>query len=389
MSSYTQKNGFSDMKVNDIHWHIMRQYPINESLAHIKKEMDYLNVEKMCILALEQEAEVEFDNSSNIKALYLRDRGEGRIFALASIRHFGDERDNADEFLRQVKLYYELGFDGIKILEGKTPCHKAMHCKLDGENYAPMFKFLEEKQFPLLIHVGDYIAYPNEENLAERESIHREMLNVLERHPNLRVIFAHVFNMSYDRERLDKLMETYQNMSVDLALGGDFLINFSKDIKEWEKFFTKYSDRVIYGTDTYNMYFEENDDFEITGRHTPIHKFFEWDEPFSDRYYEHCPEAKNGTVMIKPAKLPENVVKDIYYNSFIKALADKPRTTDRELALKYCEELLEGYNSGKLSTKALAPMPDWISPTEQANMKRGHALALENIEVIKAYYQNK
>ena len=34
-------------------------------------------------------------------------------------------------------------------------------------------------------------------------------------------------------------------------------------------------------------------------------------------------------------------------------------------------------------------MPDWISPTEQANMKRGHALALENIEVIKSYYQNK
>lgn len=389
MSKYTEKNGFYDIKVNDIHWHIMRQYPINESLAHIKEEMEYLNVERMCILALEQEAEVEFDNSSNIKALYLRDRGEGRIFALASIRHFGDERDNADEFLRQVKLYYNLGFDGIKILEGKTPCHKAMHCKLDGENYAPMFKFLEEKQFPLLIHIGDYIPYPNEENLAERESIHREMLNVLERHPNLRVTFAHVFNMSHDRERLDKLMEIYPNMSVDLALGGDFLINFSKDIKEWEKFFTKYSDRVIFGTDTYNMYFEENDDFEITGRHTPIHKFFEWDEPFSDRYYEHCPEAKNGIVMINPAKLPEKVVRDIYFNSFIKALADSPRTTNKELALKYCDELFEGYNSGQLSTRALAPMPAWISPAEQANMRRGHALALENLAVIKEYYLNK
>lgn len=389
MSKYTEKNGFYDIKVNDIHWHIMRQYPINESLAHIKEEMEYLNVERMCILALEQEAEVEFDNSSNIKALYLRDRGEGRIFALASIRHFGDERDNAVEFLRQVKLYYNLGFDGIKILEGKTPCHKAMHCKLDGENYAPMFKFLEEKQFPLLIHIGDYIPYPNEENLAERESIHREMLNVLERHPNLRVTFAHVFNMSHDRERLDKLMEIYPNMSVDLALGGDFLINFSKDIKEWEKFFTKYSDRVIFGTDTYNMYFEENDDFEITGRHTPIHKFFEWDEPFSDRYYEHCPEAKNGIVMINPAKLPEKVVRDIYFNSFIKALADRPRTTNKELALKYCDELFEGYNSGQLSTRALAPMPAWISPVEKANMARGHALALENLAVIKEYYLNK
>ncbi len=77
-------------------------------------------------------------------------------------------------------------------------------------------------------------------------------------------------------------METYPNVSLDLALDGDFMINFSKDIEGWREFFTKFSDRVVCGTDTYNMYFEEDDDYEIAGRHTPIHEFFERKEPLSD-----------------------------------------------------------------------------------------------------------
>ena len=45
MSNYTVKNNFSDIKINDSHWHISRQYPIEETRKYIKEEMDYLNVE--------------------------------------------------------------------------------------------------------------------------------------------------------------------------------------------------------------------------------------------------------------------------------------------------------------------------------------------------------
>ncbi len=389
MSNYTKKHNYSDMKINDGHWHISRQYPIEETQKYIKEEMDYLNIENIAILSLEQDSKSEVDHTANIKALYLRDTSEGRIRAFASLHYYRDERDNGDEFLRQVKMYHKMGFDGIKMLEGKPNFHEWYDCKIDGEKYAKMFEYIEKNDIPLVIHVADFIAFPDEKNTTEREMIHTEMLNVLKRHPNLHVTFAHMFNMSYDRERLETIFDTYPNVAVDLALGGDFMINFSKDIEGWRKFFTKYSDRVVYGTDTYNMYFEEDDDYEITGRHTPIHEFFERKEPFSVEYYDFFPKVYGENVVLNPALLSEAVVKDIYYNSFIKAFGEKQRTTDKALAIKFCDELIAGYKNGELTTAAFEPLPDWISPVEKANMARGDELALENLEVIKEYYQNK
>lgn len=73
------------MKINDGHWHISRQYPIQETDKYIKEEMDYLNIEKIAILSLEQDSNSEVEHTANIKALYLRDKGEGRRYAFASL----------------------------------------------------------------------------------------------------------------------------------------------------------------------------------------------------------------------------------------------------------------------------------------------------------------
>ena len=87
---YIEKHNYSDMKINDIHCHISRQYPIEETRANIKHQMEYLNLDKIALMALEQSSKGEIDNTANLKALYLRDRGEGRIYAFASLRYFAD-----------------------------------------------------------------------------------------------------------------------------------------------------------------------------------------------------------------------------------------------------------------------------------------------------------
>ena len=389
LMKFAEKNSYSDVKINDIHWHISRQYPIEETRAHLNHEMDYLNLDKIAVMAIEQSSQGEVDNTANIKALYLRDRGEGRIYAFASLRYFGDERDSSDELLNQVKLYHKLGFDGIKMLEGKPSFHEYYNCKIDGERYAKMFLYMEENDIPLLIHVADFIPFPDEAQYKEREIIHTEMLNVIDRHPKLRIVLAHSFNMSYDREGLDAIMEKYPNVSIDLTLGGDILLNMSKDIEEWRKFFVKYSGRILYGTDSYNMYFDEDEDYEVTGRHTPLREFFERTEPFSVKYYDAFPELYGGKFKINPIKLPENIVKDVYYNSFENFAGKTPKSTNKDIIIDYIDELIDGYNEGVLRTCALTPLPDWISPYEKANMARGNELALENLETIKNYYLNE
>ncbi len=157
------------MPVNDIHWHISRQYPVEESLAHIMHQMNYLGVDKIVALAMAQTSKGEIDNLSNLKAIYLRDRSEGRIYAYGSLRYYCDERDNGDEMLRQIKRLHEMGVDGIKMLEGKNCIHEEYGCKLDGERYAKVFKYIEENDIPLLIHVADNVPFTHPENEALRE----------------------------------------------------------------------------------------------------------------------------------------------------------------------------------------------------------------------------
>ena len=389
MSNYTEKNGFINMKINDGHWHICRHRPVDESLNYIKKAKEYLGLDKIAFLSYEYADDTGLDNSSNLKALYLRDNIAGDAYAFAALSHYGDERDTAPGFLEQVKLYHALGFDGIKILEGKPDYHDMFNCKFDGGKYDAMFAYLAENKIPVIAHVADFVAFPNPEREKKREELQKEFLNVLEKYPDLKITFAHMFNMAHDRLRLTEIMETYKNVSVDLALGGDFLMRFSADHDGWNEFFIKFSDRVIYGTDTYNDYFTEEDDFNIATRHTPVRKFFESKEPFSAVYYDLNPGIYGENVVINPALLPENIVYDIYINSFKKAFGDKPRKTDISLVQKHCNDVLEGYNSGRLKSCLYKPLPEWLSEDVKKNAERSHELALENLETIRNYYLNE
>lgn len=236
------------------------------------------------------------------------------------------------------------------------------------------------------MHIGHFVAFPDGENTKERDMIQEEMLNVLKNHPNLPVVFAHMFNMVHDRLRLENILDTYPNVYVDLALGGDFFIRFSKDIEGWRGFFKKFSKRVIFGTDTYNSYFTEDNDFEIVTRYTPVRKFFESKEPFTATYYDIAPAVFGGNVVLTPGLLPESVVRDVYINNFIKAFGETPRKTDREKSKKYCEYILESYRNGTLKSCLTKPLPEWTEADVIENAKNAGELALQNIAVIREFY---
>jgi len=74
-------------------------------------------------------------------------------------------------------------------------------------------------------------------------------LHVLERHPNLKIIFAHFFFMSAQLPRLAALFEKYPNIRVDLTPGIEMYVNLSKTKEASVAFFQKYQDRILYGTD--------------------------------------------------------------------------------------------------------------------------------------------
>ncbi len=376
MNEFIKEHGYDERKIHDFHYHNGRQYTNSEMTKFYRQHREYLNLEKMLVLSLTEGA-TTFDPSSNIKALFSKEDDKDNMYAFASLHHFRDERDSEDGFLEQIKFFKELGFDGVKMLEGKAEYKHVFPENLDSDLYRSFFKYAEETGFPILMHAGDV---PNSEEIRLAcDAVHAEMLNVLEKYPKLKITFAHMLFLSDNIDKLTEIFEKYPNVSIDLALGG-FMWDISNNIDAWRKFFIKYSDRILFATDNWNMFFEGDDDFEVSCRYTPVRDFLEKKEEFTTRLF-------GSKAVFKPALLPVDVLDNIYRNNFVRVLGEKPAKVNYPLALKYAKWMLSEYENGNFKTYLRAKeMPSWYTEKEKENLLRGTELSIENLkEMIDCY----
>ncbi len=75
---------------------------------------------------------------------------------------------------------------------------------------------------------------------------------MLDKHPRLNATLAHFFFLSEYRDRVEEILEKYPNVKFDLTPGWEMYIAFSKDTEGWHDFFEKYSERILFGTDSGN-----------------------------------------------------------------------------------------------------------------------------------------
>jgi predicted TIM-barrel fold metal-dependent hydrolase len=75
-------------------------------------------------------------------------------------------------------------------------------------------------------------------------------MDMLDCFPELNITFAHFFFLSDDPDEAVRVMEKYPNVHFDLTPGGEMFVNFSKNPQYWHDFFTHYSDRILFGTDS-------------------------------------------------------------------------------------------------------------------------------------------
>ena len=118
---FLEKHGYDKRKINDCHIHQNRPYPIAENIEHFKTVCDRFGIDKMVLLAiLDVTSSYEVVFADNATALYMKDILYPRAYAFASFLHIKDEWQSGKDTLRQAKEYWDIGFDGIKMLEGKT-----------------------------------------------------------------------------------------------------------------------------------------------------------------------------------------------------------------------------------------------------------------------------
>ena len=157
------------------------------------------------------------------------------------------------------------GCDGLKIIEGKPSMRKFMAIPdFDLPCWEPLWEYAEKTQLPILWHVNDPETYWDparvpayakaagelyDDSFINNEVQYAQVERILQKHPNIKIIFAHFYFMSAQLLRLAKLLDTYPNIIVDLTPGREIYENLSVDTEASKAFFEKYQDRIIYGTD--------------------------------------------------------------------------------------------------------------------------------------------
>lgn len=81
------------------------------------------------------------------------------------------------------------------------------------------------------------------------EQILSESLDMLKKHPRLRVCFAHFLFLSDDEPALRDILQAYPNVCLDVTAGTEMYPNFARDPAVWRRFFGDFADRILYGTD--------------------------------------------------------------------------------------------------------------------------------------------
>jgi hypothetical protein len=134
------------------------------------------------------------------------------------------------------------------------------------------------------------------DKFPSRDEILAQRNRAIARHPNTTFICAHFGNNPEDLATVGKWLDTYPNMLIDVDAR---ISELGRQPYTARKFFLKYQDRIMFGTDTtprrdaYRMYY----------------RFLETDDEYFDCAGSH---QRQGFWMIYGVFLPKNVLEKIY-----------------------------------------------------------------------------
>ncbi len=208
-------------------------------------------------------------STHNAAALFFKEHHPQRVFLSAALEYvpaLADPAHAAGILAAQIARRKAEGFDGLKMIEGKPQVRKLLPHPLNGPLYAELWERLEAEQFPVVLHVNDPDEFWEAERCPDwarqngwdysdgtfptKEELYAEVDDILERHPRLKIIFAHFYFLSLDLERAAGFLDAHPSACFDLAPHLDMYRDFSRNPAAARDFFLRYQERILYGTDT-------------------------------------------------------------------------------------------------------------------------------------------
>ena len=207
---------------------------------------------------------------------------------------------------------------------------------LNDRRLSPVWQYAAQLGMPVLLHVGDPEAFfspvtPQNERYEElqahpewsfcREGLYsfEELMEQQEQmvadNPETVFIIAHFGSWAENLKEVARWMDTYPNFNVDIA---ERIAELGRQPYSSRRFFEKYSDRIIFGTDSMPGHMLQSINY----------RFLETEDEYFDYSYEGVPPQ--GRWKIYGLGLQDSVLEKIYSKN-IQRILSWPCTTGQKV----------------------------------------------------------
>ncbi|HEV2378817.1 MAG TPA: amidohydrolase family protein [Terriglobia bacterium] len=320
---------FATVEPIDTHTHVFVNSPAFYSMLR-KLHMHILDI---CVVddhsPFEKSLQPQLDD-----ALQVVRSSEGQASLCTTFDPFGFKRRGfAEAAVRQINQDFDHGAIAVKIWKNigmELKDAKGNYILPDNPIFEPILRDIAAHQKTLVAHVADpntlweppdpsapdysyYMKHPEwymyrKPHPASKEAILRARDHLLEENPDLRVVGAHLGSMERDFDDIGRHLDRYPNFAVDLAARMPYVMAAPRE--RMIAFFTKYQDRITYGTD-----------LGLHPGEDPAKAVREWEETYARdwRFFStgKTVEAENHQ-KVQGLDLPPSVLRKLYHDNAVR-----------------------------------------------------------------------
>jgi predicted TIM-barrel fold metal-dependent hydrolase len=208
--------------------------------------------------------------------------------------------------------------------------------KIDDPRFDPMWDACGQLGMPVAIHISDPAAFftPTDRFNERYEELNNhpdwsfyghdfpgnaELIEarnrMIARHPKTHFIVLHVGNFSENLQNVAENLDRFPNMTVDTAAR---IGELGRQPRTSRKFFDKYQDRILFGTDAT----PHGDEFPQQVFNDKLYEIYYRFLETDDEYFDYAPAKvpPQGRWRIYGIQLPETILRKVYYENAAREL---------------------------------------------------------------------
>jgi predicted TIM-barrel fold metal-dependent hydrolase len=249
----------------------------------------------------------------------LRDH-PGRIHFIA-VPRWQDATPDYDDWMRRIEGFYNLGSRMVKFHMSPGTLDR-WKWRLDSPTMRPILREVTSRGMAIMTHVGDPETwyqgkYTDHSRYGTREEHYQMWESVMREYPNTPWVGAHLGGNPENLGRLQRLLDTYPNLSLDCSATRWMVREISNQRDQAREFFIRNAGRIIFGSDQVSG---DDRGFDFLASRFWAHRKL-WETAYigpSPIVDPDLPQDQQPT--LRGLALPDSVLQSIYHDNAVRFL---------------------------------------------------------------------